>query len=98
MATPALVPGLAHSGSPTDLSTCRESRVLSQSTGCKATAGEERKNSGRSQLTAMSKKYTIWFSSSCELQKEVKKVPRLSPSLRHQKAHASQRHINHGLR
>lgn len=42
MAIPPLVPGLAHSGSPTALSTCREARVLSQSTGCKVKVGEKR--------------------------------------------------------
>lgn len=34
MAIPLLVPGLAHSVSPTVLSTCREAKVLAQSTGC----------------------------------------------------------------
>lgn len=41
MAIPALVPGFAHSGSPTVLSTCREARVSAQSTGCEV----KRKNS-----------------------------------------------------
>lgn len=36
MAIPALEPGLAHSGSPTVLSTSREESVCSQSTGCEA--------------------------------------------------------------
>ncbi|TNN54354.1 hypothetical protein EYF80_035434 [Liparis tanakae] len=37
MATPLLVPGCAHSVSPTARSTCREARVESQSTGWKVT-------------------------------------------------------------
>lgn len=41
MAVPALVPGLAHSVSPTVLSTSREARVCSQSTGCKMKVGEK---------------------------------------------------------
>lgn len=54
IAIPALVPGLAHSVSPTALSTCREARVLSQSTDCMVKMGEERKSQQRSQLTVMS--------------------------------------------
>lgn len=40
MATPALVPGFAHSGSPTVLSSCKEARVSAQSTAWKV----ERRN------------------------------------------------------
>lgn len=47
MVIPAMVPGLAHSGSPTVLSTCREDRVLSQSTGCKVKVGEKGKIQSR---------------------------------------------------
>lgn len=46
MAIPALVPGLAHSGSPTVLSTCREARVSAQSTGCEDGEGEEKTSAG----------------------------------------------------
>lgn len=44
MSIPALVPGLAHSGSFTFLSTSREARVLSQSTPCEVKKRERRKD------------------------------------------------------
>lgn len=52
MSIPALVPGLAHSGSFTFLSTSREARVLSQSTPCEVKKRERRKD--QSQLRGMS--------------------------------------------
>lgn len=86
MDTPAMVPGLAHSGSPTALSNFREARVLSQSTGCKGRVRDKRKTQQRSHTAAS------WRSVNF---KEVRKVLSLSTGLCYQQAKTSESCINH---